>query len=124
MAGFLAAAGVRPGTIYFGGGLPDPATFPAERLATLLSEVLQRDAAAALTYDVTSGHAGLRESIAAYLAASDGAMIDGSAVTITWPGSSTSPFSAPVRPSRSWTQVVRPRAQTGWSQSSVQARSG
>jgi 2-aminoadipate transaminase len=78
-ADFLAAAGARPGAVYFGGGLPDPATFPADRLAALLGDVLHRDAGAALTYDVSPGHIGLRASIAADLA-----MVGGSTIDATW----------------------------------------
>lgn len=47
----------------FAGGYPDPATFPLERVKTLVSEVIDRYGATALQYGGTQGVPPLREAI-------------------------------------------------------------
>ena len=55
----------RPEIVSFAGGLPAPESFPVEALARALSDVLEKDSAAALQYSTTEGHRPLREWIAA-----------------------------------------------------------
>src|SRR6516162_7907072 len=55
----------RPEIVSFAGGLPAPESFPVEELARALSDVLEKDSAAALQYSTTEGHRPLREWIAA-----------------------------------------------------------
>src|SRR5215831_17208224 len=54
-----------PGLIPFGGGFPDPATFPRERAASLLAELAGGTEAAAFQYAPTRGLAGTLDVIAA-----------------------------------------------------------
>jgi 2-aminoadipate transaminase len=54
----------RPDVLSFAGGLPAPEAFPAEALARAHTEVLATDAAAALQYGPTEGHAQLRAWVA------------------------------------------------------------
>jgi 2-aminoadipate transaminase len=55
----------RPEVISFAGGLPSPATFPAERMREAADRVLRDAPAAALQYSATEGYLPLREWIAA-----------------------------------------------------------
>ncbi|AOJ69580.1 MULTISPECIES: aminotransferase-like domain-containing protein [Burkholderia] len=54
----------RPEVISFAGGLPSPATFPAERMREAADRVLRDSPAAALQYSATEGFLPLREWIA------------------------------------------------------------
>lgn len=54
----------RPEVISFAGGLPAPATFPAERMRAAADRVLRDAPAAALQYSATEGYLPLREWIA------------------------------------------------------------
>src|SRR5471032_62958 len=54
----------RPEVISFAGGLPSPATFPAERMREAADRILRDTPAAALQYSATEGYAPLREWIA------------------------------------------------------------
>lgn len=54
-----------PGTISFGGGIPDPATLPLPGLAAAALRVLAEDGVAALQYGGSLGDDGLREQLAA-----------------------------------------------------------
>ena len=54
----------RPEVLSFAGGLPAPEAFPVEALARAHAEVLAHDAAAALQYGPTEGHAPLRAWVA------------------------------------------------------------
>ncbi|CAJ4478846.1 aminotransferase family protein [Burkholderia pseudomallei] len=54
----------RPEVISFAGGLPSPATFPAERMREAAERVLRDSPAAALQYSATEGFLPLREWIA------------------------------------------------------------
>ncbi|CAB3683939.1 PLP-dependent aminotransferase family protein [Trinickia soli] len=55
----------RPEVISFAGGLPSPATFPAERMREASERVLRDSPAAALQYSATEGYMPLREWVAA-----------------------------------------------------------
>jgi 2-aminoadipate transaminase len=56
-------AGQRP--IYeFGGGRPDPASFPYQELVSATAEMMEVEGAEALTYGDAQGYAGLRELVA------------------------------------------------------------
>ncbi len=54
-----------PGIISFAGGVPNPETFPAERLAVIAEKVIRENRAVALQYGPTRGLPRLCESIAA-----------------------------------------------------------
>ncbi len=54
----------RPEVLSFAGGLPAPELFPVQPLAQALSDVLERDGAAAMQYSTTEGWRPLREWIA------------------------------------------------------------
>jgi 2-aminoadipate transaminase len=69
---FTAIPVVHDGLIRFGGGIPDPTTYPVEWFAAAFPEVLVEDRAAAWTYGGPAGFVGLREGIAAHLLARDG----------------------------------------------------
>jgi DNA-binding transcriptional MocR family regulator len=47
----------------FGGGFPDPASFPYDELAEATARVMKEDGAAALTYGDPQGYRGLRELV-------------------------------------------------------------
>jgi len=72
----------RPEVISFAGGLPSPATFPAERIRAACATILTNDPAAALQYAPTEGYLPLREWIAERLNR-DGANVSPSQVLIT-----------------------------------------
>ncbi|MEE9285841.1 MAG: PLP-dependent aminotransferase family protein [Dehalococcoidia bacterium] len=78
-----AAAPGRPMAISFGGGLPDPATFPIDDLVADVGTVLRRDGAAALQYGGLVGYDGLREYIADRTGRADGRAIDAGNVVLT-----------------------------------------
>ena len=54
----------RPGMISFGGGLPAPELFPAQRFQEACHKVLSQNSAAALQYGETEGYAPLRQFVA------------------------------------------------------------
>ncbi|HEV3105243.1 MAG TPA: PLP-dependent aminotransferase family protein [Trinickia sp.] len=72
----------RPEVISFAGGLPSPATFPAERMREASERVLRDAPGAALQYSATEGYLPLREWIAARYS-KDGVQIRASQVLIT-----------------------------------------
>ena len=78
-----AAAPGRQVAISFGGGLPDPATFPIEELIADVATVLRRDGDSALQYGGLVGYDGLRESIAERSRRADGRAVDGGNVVLT-----------------------------------------
>ena len=57
----------RPDIISFGGGLPDPQTFPVEDLEDISCKILRENGAVALQYGPTEGEAPLREEIAKWM---------------------------------------------------------
>jgi 2-aminoadipate transaminase len=66
IASVLAFLGV-PDVISFAGGFPDPATFPRERVSTLVQELAASGEAIAFQYAPTRGLAGLRDALAGRL---------------------------------------------------------
>jgi 2-aminoadipate transaminase len=54
----------QPETISFAGGLPNPAFFPADKLAVAAEKVLQKTGTSALQYWITEGYLPLRDYIA------------------------------------------------------------
>ena len=72
----------RPEVISFAGGLPSPATFPAERMREASDRILRDAPAAALQYSATEGYLPLREWIAQRYSV-NGAQIRPSQVLIT-----------------------------------------
>jgi 2-aminoadipate transaminase len=75
--------GAPAGTIFFGGGMPDPAQYPLGAFTELLPEVLRDDDAAAMTYVPEPGYGGLRDVVAARHAERDGVAVDSTQVTVT-----------------------------------------
>jgi 2-aminoadipate transaminase len=71
IAEVLRLAGARH-LISFGGGFPDPATFPAEALPELVREVLEEGDFAALQYSPTAGLPSVRDVIASRIERLDG----------------------------------------------------
>ncbi|HUT85997.1 MAG TPA: PLP-dependent aminotransferase family protein [Elusimicrobiales bacterium] len=59
----LLKVGSRPDIISFAGGLPDPDTFPVEKIREMLDKVLKENARTALQYGDTAGCESLREEI-------------------------------------------------------------
>jgi len=57
----------KPEIISLAGGLPDPATFPAEEIREIVNHLLITKSAQALQYSTTQGLPGLRQSILDYL---------------------------------------------------------
>jgi 2-aminoadipate transaminase len=72
-----------PGTIFFAGGVPDPAEYPLGTLTEIVTGVLREDEAEAMTYVPDPGYMGLREAIAGRHGTRDGLFVDPSQVTIT-----------------------------------------
>ncbi len=56
-----------PGMISFGGGLPNPESFPTEELKAILNDIMENYASSALQYGETEGLSELKEQLAAYL---------------------------------------------------------
>ena len=56
-----------PGMISFGGGLPNPESFPTEELKAILDDIMENYASSALQYGETEGLSELKEQLAAYL---------------------------------------------------------
>ena len=71
VAAVLELLGV-PDLISFGGGFPDPSTFPRERVATLLRELAAAGESDAFQYAPTRGLAGPLDAVAGRLEASQG----------------------------------------------------
>lgn len=55
-----------------GGGMPNPATFPKDRLKEIMVDVLDRDGDAALQYGNTAGLNSLREELVGFLKRTEG----------------------------------------------------
>lgn len=73
----------RPVAISFGGGLPDPVTFPVDDLAAAAERVLRNHGAAALQYGGLVGFEGLRDYIAAKVRRDDQRAISPDQVVLT-----------------------------------------
>ncbi len=56
-----------PGMISFGGGLPNPESFPGEELRSILDDIMENYVSSALQYGQTNGLPELKEQLAAYL---------------------------------------------------------
>ena len=56
-----------PGMISFGGGLPNPESFPTEELKAILDDIMENYASSALQYGETEGLSELKEQLADYL---------------------------------------------------------
>jgi len=57
----------KPEVISLAGGLPDPATFPAEEIRGIVNNILSNNSAQVLQYGTTEGLPGLRKSILEFL---------------------------------------------------------
>lgn len=69
--------------IRFGGGIPDPETYPVQLLSRLFDRILSEPSAAAWNYGGTAGFEGLRGAIAERLNARDGVQIEPSQIMVT-----------------------------------------
>jgi 2-aminoadipate transaminase len=56
-----------PGMISFGGGLPNPESFPTEELKVILDDIMENYASSALQYGETEGLPELKEQLVEYL---------------------------------------------------------
>jgi 2-aminoadipate transaminase len=56
-----------PGMISFGGGLPNPESFPGKELRNILDDIMENYSSSALQYGQTEGMPELKEQLAAYL---------------------------------------------------------
>jgi 2-aminoadipate transaminase len=81
----LMAITERPEVISLAGGLPDTSTFPAERLAAILSQVAAENSARALQYAPTEGLSGVADCIAQVMAA-ENTEVDPADVLVTTGG--------------------------------------
>src|SRR6266536_1804717 len=81
----LMAITERPEVISLAGGLPDTSTFPAERLAAIMSRVAADNSAKALQYAPTEGMSAVADCIAEVMA-EEGTVIDPSDVLVTTGG--------------------------------------
>ncbi|HEV8297110.1 MAG TPA: PLP-dependent aminotransferase family protein [Acidimicrobiales bacterium] len=73
--------GLPDGAIAFGGGYPDPSTYPVAALERCLAAELRDHAVPSLSYDTSRGDAGLRAEIAVHLGR-DGIDIDADRVNV------------------------------------------
>ena len=78
----LALAGAKD-LISFGGGFPDPATFPGQALADILSELIASGDASAFQYSPTQGLASVRAYLRERLAALEGLEPSESEILVT-----------------------------------------
>jgi DNA-binding transcriptional MocR family regulator len=67
----------------FGGGKPDPASFPYQELAQAMADVMETDGADALTYGQLYGYRGLRELVARKYKVFEGLEISPDQILIT-----------------------------------------
>jgi 2-aminoadipate transaminase len=81
----LMAITARPEVISLAGGLPDTSTFPAEQFAKLMARVAAEDAARALQYGPTEGHAEALRCVVEVMAA-EGMHVDPSELLVTTGG--------------------------------------
>src|SRR3954449_9605754 len=81
----LMAITERPEIISLAGGLPDTSTFPAERLAAIMSKVAADSSAKALQYAPTEGMAGVAHCIVEVMA-EEGTIVDPQDVLVTTGG--------------------------------------
>jgi 2-aminoadipate transaminase len=81
----LMAITERPEVISLAGGLPDTSTFPAERLAAIMSRVAADSSARALQYAPTEGISAVADCIAEVMA-EEGTVVDPSDVLVTTGG--------------------------------------
>jgi 2-aminoadipate transaminase len=81
----LMAITERPEVISLAGGLPDTSTFPAERLAAIMSRVAADNSAKALQYAPTEGMSAVAECIAQVMAEED-TIVDPADVLVTTGG--------------------------------------
>ncbi|HEX4930143.1 MAG TPA: aminotransferase class I/II-fold pyridoxal phosphate-dependent enzyme, partial [Gaiellaceae bacterium] len=82
IASVLALLGI-PDLISFAGGFPDPATFPRERVATLLQEFAAAGEVSAFQYAPTRGLAGPLDALADRLETLQGRRPEGDELLIT-----------------------------------------
>jgi 2-aminoadipate transaminase len=82
IASVLALLGV-PGVISFAGGFPDPATFPRERVSSLLQEFAAAGEASAFQYAPTRGLAATLDALAGRIEALDGRRPDDGELLVT-----------------------------------------
>ncbi|WP_337860880.1 PLP-dependent aminotransferase family protein [Ferroplasma sp.] len=84
-----------PGMISFGGGLPNPETFPDEELKNILNDIMENYAASALQYGQTDGLPELKEQLTGYLKADENISVSPENIMITT-GSQQALYALPI----------------------------
>ncbi len=72
-----------PGMISFGGGLPNPESFPGEELRSILDDIMENYVSSALQYGQTNGLPELKEQLAAYLKSDENINVDPENILLT-----------------------------------------
>ncbi|MCS7001819.1 MAG: PLP-dependent aminotransferase family protein [Dehalococcoidia bacterium] len=72
-----------PGTVVFGGGIPDPLTFPVDAFTETFREILQADNFAAFNYGGVMGFDRLRDAIAQHINRRDGLALSRDNIMLT-----------------------------------------
>ena len=72
-----------PGMISFGGGLPNPESFPGEELRNILDDIMENYVSSALQYGQTNGLPELKEQLAAYLKSDENINVDPENILLT-----------------------------------------
>lgn len=72
-----------PGMISFGGGLPNPESFPGEELRNILDDIMKNYVSSALQYGQTNGLPELKEQLAAYLKSDENINVDPENILLT-----------------------------------------
>lgn len=65
-----------PGIIAFGGGNPNPTTFPVDEIARITADVFKTNSVSVLQYGHSEGYAPLRETLKVHLAKQEGISFD------------------------------------------------
>ncbi len=84
-----------PGMISFAGGLPNPESFPASEIKTILDDIMDNFASSALQYGQTDGLYPLKEQLAGYLKRSENMSVNPDNVMLTT-GSQQSLYALPI----------------------------
>jgi 2-aminoadipate transaminase len=84
-----------PGMISFGGGMPNPESFPVEELKNILDDIMENYASSALQYGQTEGLPELKEQLAAYIKSDENISADPENIMITT-GSQQALYTLPI----------------------------
>ncbi len=84
-----------PGMISFGGGLPNPESFPTEELKVILDDIMENYASSALQYGETEGLPELKEQLADYLKRDENISVNPENIMLTT-GSQQALYALPI----------------------------